>query len=97
MLQFRLLGAGAKRRGGDRIHTRQTFTIAALTAQKLLTPVHGDEGLAHAHFFRRLHRQQNRATLAGHMHQIALFDQAARHVLNIHLHCRLGHMTKQFA
>ena len=59
--------------------------------------MHGHERLAHADFSRRLKRHQDGAALAGDVNQVAVFEQAARHVLRIHLDGRLGHMAKQAA
>jgi hypothetical protein len=66
-------------------------------AQVFGAPVHGHEGLAHAPPRAGLHGHHDGAAPAGHVHQVAFGQQAARHVLRVHLHAGLGHMAEQAA
>ena len=56
------------------------------STQILLAPVHRDESLAHADLNRGLQRHHDGAAFGRDMHQVALFQQAARHVLRVHLY-----------
>ena len=97
MFEFWLLGRGAIGRGGDGIDACQRFSLAAAAAQVLRPPVHGDERLRGLDRVRGLRRQHDGAALAGHVHQIAIFQAAAPHVLRVQLHTRFGHVAEQAA
>ena len=95
VLEFRLAGARAIGRSGQCIHASQALALAGHAAQILFAPVHGHESLAHRHFGRSLQGHHDRAAPGSHLHQIALFEQAPRHVLRVHLQHGLSHVTKQ--
>ena len=97
VLEFRLLGGGAKHRVSQRIHTHQTCATGTYSAQKLFTPVHGDEGVAHAHFVAGGQRHHDGAVPAAHGDQVAVGELAARHVVGVHLDAGFGYVAKQSA
>lgn len=61
----------AEGRGGECVDAGQRLSGAALAAQVLRPPVHGNEGLAGSHFRAGLQWHHDAAAFAGHVHQVA--------------------------
>ena len=97
VLELGLFRGGAIGRGGERVDAGQRLAGAAAPAQVFGAPVHGNEGLRQADAGRPLQRQHDGAALAGHMNEVAVLQEAPRHVLRMHLDGGLRHVAEQAA
>ena len=97
VFELGLFGGRAVCRGGERVHASQRQTVRSHAAEEFAAPVHGHEELAQPHFVAGLHRHHKGAAFAGHADQVTLGKTPAGHVLRVHVHGRLGHVTKQAA